>query len=78
MATDNSSLIEFKGDVCYFDPKGYCNPLVDCPPTQLSCSQVNIGTEEEPIWVYRDCAIKDPALACSNVETTAYCKDYSY
>ena len=78
VATDISPLFEFTGAVCYFDPTGYCNPL-DCPASQLCCGQVNIGTELEPILVYRNCVPKDPELGCSGttVEATAYCQDYS-
>jgi len=73
VATDISPLFEYTGDVCYFDPTGYCNPLVDCPATPLCCD--NIGTSEAP--VYRNCTIKDPLVDCTNVEVTGYCKDYS-
>jgi len=77
VATNITPLFEFTGDVCYFNPTGYCDPLVDCPGTQLCCDQVNIGTELEPLLVYKNCTIKDPLLACTNIEVTAYCKDYS-
>jgi hypothetical protein len=76
-ATNITALFEFTGDICYFDPTSYCDPLVDCPAASLCCTEVNIGTETEPIWVYRDCTIKDPLLSCDpQVEVTGYCKDY--
>jgi hypothetical protein len=83
-ATNITALLEFTGDICYFDPTSYCDPLADpldpssCPATSLCCTEVNIGTDLEPIWVYRDCVIKDPLLlSCDpQVEVTGYCKDY--
>jgi len=63
-----------EGGDCYFNPTGSSD---GCPGHQLCCDQVNIGTELEPLLVYKNCTIKDPLLACTNIEVTAYCKDYS-
>jgi hypothetical protein len=53
------------------------DPL-SCLATPLCCTHVNIGTDLEPIWVNRDCTIKDPLLSCDpQVEVMAYCKDYA-
>ena len=80
-AINITPLFEYTGDICYFNPTGYCDPLdpSSCPATQLCCTEVNMGTVEVPKWVYRNCAIKDPILGCGadQVEVTAYCKDYS-
>ena len=83
-ATNITPLFEYTGDICYFNPTGYCDPLADpldpssCPAAPLCCTEVNIGTDLEPIWVYRDCVIKDPLLSCDpQVEVTGYCKDYA-
>lgn len=80
-ATDITALFEFSGDICYFNQTGYCDPAnpSSCPATPLCCTAVNIGTDLEPIWVYRDCVIKDPLLlSCDpQVEVTGYCKDYA-
>jgi hypothetical protein len=79
-ATDISALFEFTGDICYFDTTGYCDPLdpSSCTATSLCCTQVNIGTELEPIWVNRDCLIKDPLLSCDpQIEVSAFCKAYA-
>ena len=59
------------------DPTGYCTPEVDCDSTQLCCDQVNIGTELDPIWVYRNCVPKLTDIACTNFQVEAFCKDYS-
>jgi hypothetical protein len=79
-ATDITALFEFTGDICYFDPTEYCDPLdpASCPATPLCCTQVNVGTDLDPIWVYRDCVEKGALLTCDpQVEVTGYCKDYS-
>jgi hypothetical protein len=84
-ATDITALFEFTGDICYFDTTGYCDPLADpldpsyCPATSLCCTQVNIGTDDDPIWVNRDCVIKETDVSCdvSQIEVIGYCMDYA-
>lgn len=85
-AINITPLFEYTGDICYFDPTGYCDlSVIDpsdpsfCLSTQLCCTEVNIGTVDDPILVYRDCETEDLSLGCSTdqIEVTAYCKDYS-
>ncbi len=76
-ATNITPLFKYTGDICYFHPEGYCDPLVDCPATQLCCTQVDIGTVEAPNLVYRNCVIKGlDSCGVDQVEVTGYCKDY--
>jgi hypothetical protein len=83
-ATNITPLFEFTGNICYFDYDGYCDPLADpldpsyCPATSLCCTEVNIGTDDVPILVKRDCVIKEVDVSCdlSQIPVTAYCMDY--
>jgi hypothetical protein len=83
-ATNITPLFLYTGDICYFDPAGYCDPLADpldpssCPATTLCCTEVNIGTVEVPNLVYRNCVIKGlDSCGVDQVEVISYCKDYA-